>query len=108
LPVAPGEGTSPGAPDRSVRREVGALIGYLSHLRMHDTQDFCYETLTWAAALSQVSEQIMLVAITHKGINHPIVAAKEAVTAAHAAAGRFGMGHARGRAGRHGSARRCK
>jgi FMNH2-dependent dimethyl sulfone monooxygenase len=56
-----------------------------------DFNGVCYETLTWAAALSQVTEQIMLFATTHVPMKHPIVAAKEAVTAEHAAGGRFGM-----------------
>jgi dimethylsulfone monooxygenase len=56
-----------------------------------DFNGVCYETVTWAAALSQVTEQIMLFATTHVPTKHPIVAAKEAVTAEHAAGGRFGM-----------------
>ena len=35
-----------------------------------------YETVTWAAALSQVTEQIMLFGSTHVPTKHPIVAAK--------------------------------
>ena len=50
-----------------------------------------YETITWAAALSQVTEQIMLFGSTHVPTKHPIVAAKEVVTAEHAAGGRFGL-----------------
>lgn len=56
-----------------------------------DFNGVCYETFTWAAALSQVTEQIMLFASTHVPTKHPIVAAKEAVTAEHAAGGRFGL-----------------
>lgn len=56
-----------------------------------DFNGVCYETFTWAAALSQVTEQIMLFASTHVPAKHPVVAAKEAVTAEHAAGGRFGL-----------------
>ena len=56
-----------------------------------DFNGICYETFTWAAALSQVTEQIMLFATTHLPTKHPIVGAKEAVTAEHAAGGRFGI-----------------
>lgn len=58
------------------------------------TTDFngvCFETFTWAAALSQVTEQIMLFGSTHLPTKHPIVAAKETVTVEHAAGGRFGL-----------------
>jgi alkanesulfonate monooxygenase SsuD/methylene tetrahydromethanopterin reductase-like flavin-dependent oxidoreductase (luciferase family) len=56
-----------------------------------DYNGVCYETVTWAAALSQVTEQIVLFASTHVPTKHPIVAAKEIVTAEHAAGGRLGL-----------------
>ena len=51
----------------------------------------CYETYTWAAGLSEATNNIAIFATSHLPTAHPIVAAKAAVTIDHISGGRFGL-----------------
>jgi len=51
----------------------------------------CYETYTWAAGLSEATNNIAIFATSHLPTVHPIVAAKAAVTIDHISGGRFGL-----------------
>jgi FMNH2-dependent dimethyl sulfone monooxygenase len=50
-----------------------------------------FETFTWAAGLSAVTEQISIFATFHVPTVHPIRAAKEVATIDHISGGRFGL-----------------
>jgi alkanesulfonate monooxygenase SsuD/methylene tetrahydromethanopterin reductase-like flavin-dependent oxidoreductase (luciferase family) len=49
------------------------------------------ETMSWASALLQATDQITVFATVHTGFNHPIIAAKQCATADHIGHGRFGL-----------------
>ena len=49
----------------------------------------CFETYTWAAAISAVTEQISVLSTSHVPTVHPILAAKQATTIDHVSDGRF-------------------
>ena len=49
----------------------------------------CFETYTWAAAISAVTEQISVLSTSHVPTVHPILAAKQATTIDHVSNGRF-------------------
>jgi len=51
----------------------------------------CYETYTWAAGLSEATNNIAIFATSHLPTVHPIEAAKAAVTIDHISGGRFGL-----------------
>ena len=54
-------------------------------------QESSFETLTWAAALLALTKRITIFGTVHTPIFHPVVAAKQMVTADHAGHGRFGL-----------------
>ena len=54
-------------------------------------QESSFETLTWAAALLALTKHITIFGTVHTPIFHPLVAAKQMVTADHAGHGRFGL-----------------
>jgi FMNH2-dependent dimethyl sulfone monooxygenase len=49
----------------------------------------CFETYTWAAAVSAITDQISVLSTSHVPTVHPILAAKQATTIDHVSAGRF-------------------
>jgi alkanesulfonate monooxygenase SsuD/methylene tetrahydromethanopterin reductase-like flavin-dependent oxidoreductase (luciferase family) len=49
----------------------------------------CFETYTWAAAISAVTDQISVLSTSHVPTVHPILAAKQATTIDHVSNGRF-------------------
>ncbi|MBM9467993.1 LLM class flavin-dependent oxidoreductase [Nakamurella leprariae] len=51
----------------------------------------CFETYTWAAGISQATENIAVCATSHLPTVHPIVAAKQATTIDRISHGRFGL-----------------
>jgi alkanesulfonate monooxygenase SsuD/methylene tetrahydromethanopterin reductase-like flavin-dependent oxidoreductase (luciferase family) len=53
--------------------------------------DRSFETLTWAAGLSAVTERIQILATVHIPTIHPVRAAKEVATIDHISGGRFGL-----------------
>lgn len=63
-------------------RGFGGLTGY---------QETGFETLTWAAALLVATKRITVFATIHAPLFHPVVAAKQMVTADQAGHGRFGL-----------------
>lgn len=50
-----------------------------------------FETYTWAAGIAEATNEIMVFATSHVPTVSPVVAAKQAVTIDHIAAGRFGL-----------------
>jgi alkanesulfonate monooxygenase SsuD/methylene tetrahydromethanopterin reductase-like flavin-dependent oxidoreductase (luciferase family) len=50
-----------------------------------------FETYTWAAGISQATEQIGVMTTSHVPTVHPLVAAKQATTIDHIGGGRFGL-----------------
>jgi alkanesulfonate monooxygenase SsuD/methylene tetrahydromethanopterin reductase-like flavin-dependent oxidoreductase (luciferase family) len=50
-----------------------------------------FETFTWAAGLSAVTDRIAILATSHVPTVHPVRAAKEVVTIDHISGGRFGL-----------------
>lgn len=50
-----------------------------------------FETYTWAAGLSEATENIMVCATSHVSTVHPVMAAKQAVTIDHISNGRCGL-----------------
>ena len=50
-----------------------------------------WESITWACGLLAVTKRINVFATVHVPLNHPIVAAKQMVTADHIGQGRFGI-----------------
>jgi alkanesulfonate monooxygenase SsuD/methylene tetrahydromethanopterin reductase-like flavin-dependent oxidoreductase (luciferase family) len=54
-------------------------------------QESTFETITWAAALLALTKRITIFGTVHTPIFHPVVAAKQMVTADHAGHGRFGL-----------------
>jgi len=49
----------------------------------------CFETYTWAAAISAITDQISVLSTSHVPTVHPILAAKQATTIDHVCDGRF-------------------
>ena len=56
-----------------------------------DYQGSTYETITWASGLLASTKNITVVGTVHAPLFHPVIAAKEFVTADHIGAGRFGL-----------------
>ena len=56
-----------------------------------DFQGSSLETITWATGLLATTQRISVVATVHTAFTHPIVAAKQFVTADHIAHGRFAL-----------------
>jgi dimethylsulfone monooxygenase len=56
-----------------------------------DVRTLCYETFTFAAALSAITEQITIFSTVHVPVVHPVFAAKALVTVDHASGGRAGL-----------------
>jgi alkanesulfonate monooxygenase SsuD/methylene tetrahydromethanopterin reductase-like flavin-dependent oxidoreductase (luciferase family) len=56
-----------------------------------DYQGATYESVTWATALLAKTERITVFATVHAPLLHPVIAAKEFVTADHVGEGRFGL-----------------
>jgi dimethylsulfone monooxygenase len=54
-------------------------------------QESSFETLTWAAALLALTKHITIFGTVHTPLFHPVVAAKQMVTADHAGHGRFAL-----------------
>jgi alkanesulfonate monooxygenase SsuD/methylene tetrahydromethanopterin reductase-like flavin-dependent oxidoreductase (luciferase family) len=49
----------------------------------------CFETYTWASAISAITDQISVLSTSHVPTVHPILAAKQATTIDHVSSGRF-------------------
>jgi dimethylsulfone monooxygenase len=56
-----------------------------------DFQGSTYETLTWATGLLAATKRITVFGTVHAPLFHPVIAAKQIVTADHIGAGRFGL-----------------
>ncbi|MGZ5940407.1 MAG: LLM class flavin-dependent oxidoreductase [Rhizomicrobium sp.] len=56
-----------------------------------DYQEATFETLTWATGLLAATERITVFGTVHAPLFHPIMAAKQMVTADHVGSGRFGL-----------------
>jgi FMNH2-dependent dimethyl sulfone monooxygenase len=56
-----------------------------------DYQGATWETLTWATALLAQTQQITIFGTVHAPLFHPVIAAKQMVTADHVGHGRFGL-----------------
>jgi alkanesulfonate monooxygenase SsuD/methylene tetrahydromethanopterin reductase-like flavin-dependent oxidoreductase (luciferase family) len=56
-----------------------------------DYQGATWETVTWATALLAKTSRITVFATVHAPLLHPVIAAKEFVTADHVGEGRFGL-----------------
>jgi alkanesulfonate monooxygenase SsuD/methylene tetrahydromethanopterin reductase-like flavin-dependent oxidoreductase (luciferase family) len=56
-----------------------------------DYQNSTYETVTWAAGLLAKTKRMTVFGTVHAPLLHPIIAAKEFVTADHIGEGRFGL-----------------
>jgi dimethylsulfone monooxygenase len=56
-----------------------------------DHQGTTFETLTWASGLLAATERIHVFGTVHTAMFHPVIAAKQMVTADHIGAGRFGL-----------------
>ncbi len=56
-----------------------------------DYQGATLETVTWACALLASTKRIVVFGTVHAPLFHPVIAAKEFVTADHIGAGRFGL-----------------
>ncbi len=56
-----------------------------------DYQGATFETVTWATALLATTRRICVFGTVHAPLIHPVIAAKEFVTADHVGAGRFGL-----------------
>jgi FMNH2-dependent dimethyl sulfone monooxygenase len=54
-------------------------------------QESSFETLTWAAALLALTKHITIFGTVHTPLFHPVLAAKQMVTADHAGHGRFAL-----------------
>jgi alkanesulfonate monooxygenase SsuD/methylene tetrahydromethanopterin reductase-like flavin-dependent oxidoreductase (luciferase family) len=50
-----------------------------------------FEVYTWAAAMAEATKNITCFATSHVALNHPVIAAKQAVTIDHISNGRFGL-----------------
>jgi alkanesulfonate monooxygenase SsuD/methylene tetrahydromethanopterin reductase-like flavin-dependent oxidoreductase (luciferase family) len=67
---------------------IGRWKGYGGQTDFHGTT---LETVTWAAGLLAATERITVFGTVHAPLIHPIIAAKEFVTADHIGEGRFGL-----------------
>jgi FMNH2-dependent dimethyl sulfone monooxygenase len=56
-----------------------------------DFQGTTFETVTWACGLLAATQRITVFGTVHAPLFHPLIAAKEFVTADHIGAGRFGL-----------------
>jgi dimethylsulfone monooxygenase len=56
-----------------------------------DHQGTTFETLTWASGLLAATERIAVFGTVHTAMFHPVIAAKQMVTADHIGQGRFGL-----------------
>ncbi len=56
-----------------------------------DPNGTCWEAITWACGLLAATRRINVFATVHVPLNHPLVAAKQMVTADHIGRGRFGI-----------------
>lgn len=56
-----------------------------------DPQGTSFETLTWATGLLALTQRITVFATVHVPMIHPVLAAKQCVTADHVGHGRFGL-----------------
>jgi alkanesulfonate monooxygenase SsuD/methylene tetrahydromethanopterin reductase-like flavin-dependent oxidoreductase (luciferase family) len=56
-----------------------------------DWQGTSYETITWATGLLAQTKQITVFGTVHVPLFHPVIAAKQMVTADHVGEGRFGL-----------------
>jgi len=67
---------------------IGRWKGYGGETDFHGTT---LETVTWACGLLAATQQITVFGTVHAPLFHPLIAAKEFVTADHIGAGRFGL-----------------
>jgi alkanesulfonate monooxygenase SsuD/methylene tetrahydromethanopterin reductase-like flavin-dependent oxidoreductase (luciferase family) len=67
---------------------IGRWKGYGGDTDFHGTT---LETVTWACGLLAATKQITVFGTVHAPLFHPLIAAKEFVTADHIGAGRFGL-----------------
>jgi FMNH2-dependent dimethyl sulfone monooxygenase len=67
---------------------VGRWKGYGGET---DYQGSTLETVTWAAGLLAATQRLTVFATVHAPLIHPVIAAKQFVTADHIGAGRFGL-----------------
>jgi FMNH2-dependent dimethyl sulfone monooxygenase len=67
---------------------IGRWKGYGGETDFHGTT---LETVTWACGLLAATSQITVFGTVHAPLFHPLIAAKEFVTADHIGAGRFGL-----------------
>lgn len=56
-----------------------------------DHQGSAFETITWATGLLAVTERMTVFGTVHTPLFHPVIAAKQMVTADHVGSGRFGL-----------------
>ena len=67
---------------------IGRWKGYGGDIDMHGES---LETVTWATGLLAQTERITVFGTVHAPLFHPIIAAKQCVTADHVGEGRFGL-----------------
>ena len=67
---------------------IGRWKGYGGDSDFHGTT---LETLTWASGLLAATQRITVFGTVHAPLFHPLIAAKEMVTADHVSEGRFGL-----------------
>jgi alkanesulfonate monooxygenase SsuD/methylene tetrahydromethanopterin reductase-like flavin-dependent oxidoreductase (luciferase family) len=67
---------------------IGRWKGYGGESDFHGTT---LETVTWACGLLAATQRITIFGTVHAPLFHPLIAAKEFVTADHIGAGRFGL-----------------
>ena len=67
---------------------VGRWKGYGGET---DFEGETFETITWATGLLALTENITVFGTVHCPLIHPVLAAKQSVTADHAGSGRFGL-----------------
>jgi alkanesulfonate monooxygenase SsuD/methylene tetrahydromethanopterin reductase-like flavin-dependent oxidoreductase (luciferase family) len=67
---------------------IGRWKGYGGESDFHGTT---LETITWACGLLAATERITVFGTVHAPLFHPLIAAKEMVTADHIGGGRFGL-----------------
>ena len=67
---------------------IGRWKGYGGETDFHGTT---LETVTWACGLLAATQQITVFGTVHAPLFHPLIAAKEFVTADHIGTGRFGL-----------------
>jgi len=67
---------------------IGRWKGYGGSSNFHGTT---FETVTWACGLLAATKRIAIFGTVHAPLFHPLIAAKEMVTADHIGQGRFGL-----------------